>query len=62
MKTAMMIDMIRAIIRPLYSSRTMATEITRGAEAAMPWNTRAATIKGQLSANIDRTQPRTNSA
>ena len=34
MKTAMMIDMIRAMLLPLYSSRTMATAITRGAEAA----------------------------
>ena len=32
----MMIDMIRAIARPLYLSRTMATETTRGAAAPSP--------------------------
>ena len=62
MKIAMMIDMIRAMARPLYSSRTMATETTRGAAAPRPWRKRAATISHQFPASIDSTHPATNSA
>ena len=36
MKIAMVIDMIRAIARPLYLWRTMATETTRGEATPSP--------------------------
>ena len=62
MKIAMMIDMIRAMARPLYSSRTMATDTTRGPAAPRPWRNRANTISHQSPASIDSPHPAMNSA
>lgn len=50
-------DMMRAISRPSKRSRTMATAITRAAEAPTPWITRATMSSVKLSVTRAMTLP-----
>lgn len=56
----MTIDMIFAIARPSYSSRTMATATIRGAAAPSPCSTRPASITAQRSVSAEIRQPARN--
>ena len=62
MKTAIAKDMMRAMSRPSYWSRTRAMVTTRGAATPMPWSTRPASIDSKVGANTDTMQPAMNIA
>ena len=62
MKTAMTEDMIRAIARPSYWSRTIAMVTIRGPAAPIPWRKRPTSITVKLVASADKRQPTMNRA
>ncbi len=62
MNTDIASDMMRAIARPAYWSRTSAIVTMRGPAAPTPWRNRPSSITSSPCARIDSTQPTTKIA